>query len=1002
MFNIQLQQINNTKLFIVSVYATTKIDSKQVFLDELNTGDCNARHQNLGDYRNNARGTYLSDWNNRLGIQYRTRIYHGNTPTCLHRGTFPDRGIIDSRLDITYAQGIAVPTLIFDSDHKALFFRVNLSNIGVITPKDPAPPRFNYKETNWEEFNKFLDNNYDITIPINRNLNITEIDNFIQQISSKINEAIGHSSPIFQPQDSIKKYLNRKILKLQKHKSKLLTLWHKKLETDPKGKKTWTRQIKKTLDAIRNQLQQEYNLAVERNCQNIFKKIDLREFHRFMPTINKIFRPKNNPEIPNLHIKNSNQHILLRSECNLNEVLIANDETIISKPADKLNIIGSDFETINAPRHLNTETRLRELILMKINDFKETFITERENNTAIIQFSDHNKASSPPRNLDLETSSYFCSLRQVAIIIKHLPNKTSFGIDKIPNIILKRLPTKVITDYPILFNNSLNLSCFPTAWKTAKVIPLLKNNKPSNEPASYRPMSLTPTISKVFESIISTTNITYCNKLKIIPDTQFGFRRSHSTTHAIHKLLSDVNHEISQNNLVGAALIDLEKAFDTVWHDGLIYKLIKKKFQTHLIKMIWDLIKDKRFFISGADENSTITFNIKDGLQQGTVNSPILFNIFTADIINSFDMNQPNSNKFSIAYADDLIIYISGAKAATISRDLETLVNKINNLYSMWNLKMNPNKCETILFRKPYRFLPGNRTKGITSFKISTSCPVTREIIELPHRNEVTYLGMKIDNLIRNNKHTYTQQLKASNRFKSLSRLFHNKNITKTSRLICYLILVRPLLTYASPIWWNIGSRVMERTRRLERRCIRAGLRLYRNENSGFTKKISNKQLYNTAKIQRIDNFILRLTRDYYKNLKTIKNEALEKLSTVDPIQTTIASHSGYFPPQAFTFFDRISLIQNEDNIPLIYHYDRNSTNKKLPIATDATAKLKYSMAIPEVDFNDTQRIDANYWWVDDTANFHRELARKKEKNLEKAKRQQKEKGRIPRKRRPR
>lgn len=136
--------------------------------------------------------------------------------------------------------------------------------------------------------------------------------------------------------------------------------------------------------------------------------------------------------------------------------------------------------------------------------------------------------------------------------------------------------------------------------------------------------------------------------------------------------------------MVGAALIDLEKAFDSVWIKGLTFKLIKYKFPTHLIQMIWDMLNSKRFTIWNGTATTTTVFELKEGLQQGTVTSPVLFNIYNSDILNLFELNA-NNNTYSIAFADDLIIYVADKKPIEIQNKLQKLVNNVNNFYQTWN-----------------------------------------------------------------------------------------------------------------------------------------------------------------------------------------------------------------------------------------------------------------------------------------------------------------------------
>ncbi|KAL6417497.1 hypothetical protein ACFW04_012686 [Cataglyphis niger] len=167
---------------------------------------------------------------------------------------------------------------------------------------------------------------------------------------------------------------------------------------------------------------------------------------------------------------------------------------------------------------------------------------------------------------------------------------------------------------------------------------------------------------------------------------QFGFRAKHSTIHAINKLTSDINWALMNEDCLGACLVDLEKAFDTVWQEGLIFKLKKKNFPIN-----------RSFVISHFNTLSKKQFTIINGLQQGTINSPILFNIYTADLLRFFG---PDNTKCSlIAYADDLIIYCAGREPETIKKNIQLAVNKIFDFYNTWKLKVNTDKCETILFR---------------------------------------------------------------------------------------------------------------------------------------------------------------------------------------------------------------------------------------------------------------------------------------------------------------
>ncbi|XP_033318466.1 uncharacterized protein LOC117216041, partial [Bombus bifarius] len=191
-----------------------------------------------------------------------------------------------------------------------------------------------------------------------------------------------------------------------------------------------------------------------------------------------------------------------------------------------------------------------------------------------------------PKQPDPEIN-YFTNYNQLNTIFSKLNNKKSSGFNGIPNILLKRLPNKIKWYYTVLFNNALNNTYFPGKWKKAKLIAITKKDKDGSSPANLRPIK-----------------------------NQFGFRHKHSTIHAINKLTSDICWALNAKQRVAACLIDLEKAFDTVWIPGLIYKLIKKNFPKYLIKIVWDMITSRTFVMTEGSHSSSKEFSIKNGLQQ--------------------------------------------------------------------------------------------------------------------------------------------------------------------------------------------------------------------------------------------------------------------------------------------------------------------------------------------------------------------------------------------------
>ncbi|XP_044578967.1 uncharacterized protein LOC123261439 [Cotesia glomerata] len=627
---IKIKLSKNRHLIVGSLYATTKLESKQVFLDELDTlflnlnlnnnnnnyyliaGDFNARHRELGDRVNKTRGRWLVNWDKENSITYRSKIHTAHEPTFTSKGSesYLDLCIADSRLNLVNLINNKLKKLNYDSDHRGILIDLNLQKLEINSQSVESHTSSLYKKTKWKKFTKHINDNYSIEIPHDRNLNIAEIDEYIEQLNEAIITSIEKIVPKNTAQPKNNYYITNRLVKLHKQKSQLLTLLHKEKKSNTANHHL-IKNIKIKIEAIRSKIQLEIKANIENHWEKICKKVNHRDHTKFFPIINKVFRPRERSHMPNLSIKEENSHLIDRCDIKKDDLNKTNNEYIIEEVADKINIIGAFYETINSPKYLNANTRTKEVADRTVQELEQRLARDTEENKTITVFSQENRAYAPNNNDD----NYFCTVLRLEKILKRLPNKTSAGVDDITSIVLKHLPTVMIRDYSTLFNNALN-------------------------------------------------------------------RYQHSTVHAINKLLSDVTSHLAQDDIIGATLIDLEKAFDTVWLAGLIYILTKNKFSEQLVGLIWRMITGRTFYTWNGREKSPKLFKIKEGLQQGTVNSPTLFNIFTSHTLNAFKLNQDN-NTYSIAYADDLILYVAAKYPEPLKVQLERLVNKLNNYYAL-------------------------------------------------------------------------------------------------------------------------------------------------------------------------------------------------------------------------------------------------------------------------------------------------------------------------------
>lgn len=143
-----------------------------------------------------------------------------------------------------------------------------------------------------------------------------------------------------------------------------------------------------------------------------------------------------------------------------------------------------------------------------------------------------------------------------------------------------------------------NTGAFPETWKVASVLPFAKPGKDSTLPVSYRPISLLSLLSKIAEKLIANRIKAELIHKQTIPPEQFGFQSNCSTAHAIMHIKKDILKAINNKSYTTMVMLDIQKAFDTVWHDGLIYKMIKIGISPYLIKLVHSYIKKRSFVVN--------------------------------------------------------------------------------------------------------------------------------------------------------------------------------------------------------------------------------------------------------------------------------------------------------------------------------------------------------------------------------------------------------------------
>uniref|UniRef100_A0A2M4CXW8 Putative reverse transcriptase n=1 Tax=Anopheles darlingi TaxID=43151 RepID=A0A2M4CXW8_ANODA len=569
-------------------------------------GDFNARHRLWNCASNNAAGNVLFG-KLQSGL---FSIHHPDTPT--YYPSDPNRA--PSTLDLVISNNQNDITDIWSkselsSDHVPFLFEIQNAQPTI----NPNKFYFNYKMANWDTYRNSINKNIDLSINhLNEINNKDEIDKMISSLSDNISMA--HDAAV--PKATPGKY-NINIPEDIKMLIKLRDKFRKKWQRSRRN-----REYKSTLLNLNNWI-----------------KLNVNE------TRNKVWT-KNLEQINNDdHSKDKIWKLVkvLKNKHSFMPPLTVNNVSLVSA-AEKCEAIREQF--IRA--HYIT--------------FDSVSPAERAVNNVTSKFFDKNHST-------VTNPELLCTPSEIKQILRKLKNKKSTGTDRINNTMLKRLPNKAIIKLNQIFNGCLKIGYFPDKWKTAKIVSIKKQGKDPALPGSYRPISLLSNLGKIFEKVIASRIRAFTNSNNIIQEEQFGFQSHMSTTHQLQRLVDKLRKERSKKRSTGLVLLDNEKAFDSIWHQGLIYKLITRNIPAPLIKVLKSFLTDRQNIVQ-INNVQAAPYNPVAGVPQGSVLSPLLFNIFISDIPRLKNCDQ-------YLYADDVALSVTAKQPRKIISSLNSALNHV-------------------------------------------------------------------------------------------------------------------------------------------------------------------------------------------------------------------------------------------------------------------------------------------------------------------------------------
>jgi len=389
-----------------------------------------------------------------------------------------------------------------------------------------------------------------------------------------------------------------------------------------------------------------------------------------------------------------------------------------------------------------------------------------------------------------------------------LKKKKAPGPDGITNEMLIHLGKDAKKVLLKIYNQSWKYGIVPSKWKEAIIVPIHKKGKDKRSPKSYRPISLLSCVGKLMERIINKRLVWHLESNSILNPTQTGYRQNRSTEDQLAYLAQQIENAFQDKKHVLAVFFDLSKAFDKVWKEGLILKLLEVGVKGKMHHWIQSFLQNRHARVK-LDGTTSNLVNLREGVPQGGVISPTLFLIYINNITAAFENNISDT-----LHADDLAAWAIGRHISTVVNRAQTMINQVEQWAKDWFVDVNIAKMASILFSLS--------TQQNTIELQMGSQPI-------PQVDSTVFLGGNIDKRLTWKPHIQLVQERAIKKLALMRKLAGTTwgATTKILRQI-YIGAVRPIMEYASATWTTASKSAKDKLDKVQNmglRLILGGMR---------------------------------------------------------------------------------------------------------------------------------------------------------------------------------
>ena len=398
-----------------------------------------------------------------------------------------------------------------------------------------------------------------------------------------------------------------------------------------------------------------------------------------------------------------------------------------------------------------------------------------------------------------QNSSFFLSPvspNEISNIIQNLKKKSPPNLNKLPTFLLVLARDLICVPLSKIINESFISGLFPNSLKLANVVPIFKSGA-SHDKTNYRPISLLPVYSKIFERCIAKRLLNFLKSASIISPHQFGFQKHKSTSDALLDFVDYIYDSLNGRENTLNIFVDLKKAFDLVDHNILIKKL--EKYGIRGLPLTWfrNYLSDRSQCVKIGNFKSEI-LPITLGVPQGSVIAPLAFILFINDLPNFSDVFK------SILFADDTTFTVKDSNIDNLNLSTNTELSKFKQWTVSNKLLLNTDKTSVLLI--------SNRPR-------SPHFSVRLEDHTLSLVSDHKFLGITIDDKLKFDTHIKLLCKKIS---KSIGIMFKLKEyVPQCVMLKIYYSLVYPYLIYGNLIWGGTFPTHLHPLFLLQKRAVR-------------------------------------------------------------------------------------------------------------------------------------------------------------------------------------